>query len=394
MRIEVLVDVKTTLGEGPLWDVEQERLYWIDSFDGRVFRATAAGSEIRCWDVPQKIGSMALRKDGAGAVVSLARGFHLLDFKTGDVELIVDPEPGKSQQPAQRRQGRQARPLRRRLDGHDGGRAERRALSSRSRLLAAQARRRNHRLQRPVLESRTARPSISPTPGPARSGPTTTTSRPGRRPTGAPSSRSTRSRGGAADGSTVDAEGCLWNALVYDGRLVRYDPTGRVDRVIDMPVKKVTSVMFGGPKLGYSLRHLDGQATAAALSRRRVAARQSVRDLRSRDQRRCRSRVSAPSAVRSIENRWRVSSRPSWRRTMHNSYFERSHNGDLASDEAPSGLFCSAKPFRLLVCLRTLCRPCPSPAPSQFFLANRIAVMFRKSEMTKVHLRMLRLVVV
>jgi L-arabinonolactonase len=61
MRIEVIVDVKTTLGEGPLWDAEQERLYWIDSFDGRVFRATAAGNEIRCWDVPQKIGSMALR---------------------------------------------------------------------------------------------------------------------------------------------------------------------------------------------------------------------------------------------------------------------------------------------------------------------------------------------
>src|ERR1700691_3151803 len=66
MRIEVIVDVKTTLGEGPLWDAEQERLYWIDSFDGRVFRATALGHEIRCWDVPQKIGSMALRKEATG----------------------------------------------------------------------------------------------------------------------------------------------------------------------------------------------------------------------------------------------------------------------------------------------------------------------------------------
>ncbi|MEP6564475.1 MAG: SMP-30/gluconolactonase/LRE family protein [Mesorhizobium sp.] len=61
MKIEVVVDVKTTLGEGPLWDVEQERLYWIDSFDGRVFRATADGREIRSWDVPMKISSMALR---------------------------------------------------------------------------------------------------------------------------------------------------------------------------------------------------------------------------------------------------------------------------------------------------------------------------------------------
>ena len=45
MRIEVLLDVKTTLGEGPLWDAEQERLYFIDSFDGRVFRTTVDGAE-------------------------------------------------------------------------------------------------------------------------------------------------------------------------------------------------------------------------------------------------------------------------------------------------------------------------------------------------------------
>jgi L-arabinonolactonase len=57
------------------------------------------------------------------------------------------------------------------------------------------------------------------------------------------------SPGGAADGSTVDAEGYLWNAQVYDGKLIRYAPDGKVDRVIEMPVKKVTSVMFGGPKL-------------------------------------------------------------------------------------------------------------------------------------------------
>ena len=40
------------------------------------------------------------------------------------------------------------------------------------------------------------------------------------------------SGGGAADGSTVDAEGYLWNAQVYDGKLVRYAPDGSVDRVI------------------------------------------------------------------------------------------------------------------------------------------------------------------
>src|SRR5712675_2832982 len=95
MQIDVLVDVKTTIGEGPFWDVQEQRLYWIDVVDGRVFRCTADGREVRAWDMPEPIGSMALRRSG-GAVVSLAKGFHFLDFRTGDVELIVDPEPGRT----------------------------------------------------------------------------------------------------------------------------------------------------------------------------------------------------------------------------------------------------------------------------------------------------------
>ncbi len=46
MKIDIVLDVKTILGEGPLWDVEQERLYWIDSFGLRVFRSTADGREL------------------------------------------------------------------------------------------------------------------------------------------------------------------------------------------------------------------------------------------------------------------------------------------------------------------------------------------------------------
>ena len=57
------------------------------------------------------------------------------------------------------------------------------------------------------------------------------------------------SQRGAADGSTVDTQAYLWNALVYDSKLVRYAPDGTIDRIIDMPVKKVTSVNFGGPNM-------------------------------------------------------------------------------------------------------------------------------------------------
>ena len=247
MRIEVLIDVKTILGEGPLWDVDEQRLYFIDSFGCNVFRCTADGREVRAWDVPAKIGSMALRKQG-GAVLSLANGFHFLDFKTGETQLIVDPEPDK---PANRindgKVDKRGRFVAGSMDTMEEGPTARSTASIR------------------ICRCTSSTTSIIVSNGPCWS--------PDGRTfyfadtwsgeiwaydydldTGAVSNRRTfckvdRSRGGAADGSTVDAEGCLWNALVYDGRLVRYTPDGKVDRIIEMPVKKVTSVMFGGPDL-------------------------------------------------------------------------------------------------------------------------------------------------
>ena len=247
MRIEVLVDVKTILGEGPLWDVEEQRLYWIDSFGMNVFRATADGREIRAWDVPQKIGSMALRKSG-GAVVSLARGFHFLDLRTGDVDLIVDPEPGRTNN---------------RLNDGKVDRRGRFIAGSMDTMEEGP----NGALYRldPDLSLHKLDDKIIVSNGPCWSPDSKTfyfaDTWSGEiwkydydLATGSVANRRTfakvdRSRGGAADGSTVDAEGCLWNALVYDGRLVRYRPDGSVDRIIEMPVKKVTSVMFGGPAL-------------------------------------------------------------------------------------------------------------------------------------------------
>jgi len=247
MRIEVLVDVKTILGEGPLWDVEEPRLYWIDSFGMNVFRATADGQEIRAWDVPQKIGSMALRKSG-GAVVSLARGFHFLDFRTGDVELIVDPEPGRTNNRLNDgKVDRRGRFIAGSMDTMEEGPSG--ALYRLDPDLSL------HKLDDKIIVSNG--PCWSPDSKTFYFADTWS----GEiwqydydLATGSVANRRTfakvdRSRGGAADGSTVDAEGCLWNALVYDGRLVRYRPDGSVDRIIEMPVKKVTSVMFGGPAL-------------------------------------------------------------------------------------------------------------------------------------------------
>lgn len=54
---------------------------------------------------------------------------------------------------------------------------------------------------------------------------------------------------GIPDGLTVDAEGFVWSAQWYGSQVVRYDPDGKVERRIKMPVKQVSSVGFGGPDL-------------------------------------------------------------------------------------------------------------------------------------------------
>ncbi len=54
---------------------------------------------------------------------------------------------------------------------------------------------------------------------------------------------------GMPDGLAVDAQGYVWGAHWGGWRITRYDPDGRIDRVIDLPVPQVTSVAFGGAGL-------------------------------------------------------------------------------------------------------------------------------------------------
>lgn len=54
---------------------------------------------------------------------------------------------------------------------------------------------------------------------------------------------------GRPDGATVDSGGLIWIAIYGAGKVVAYRPDGRVERTISLPVKLVSSVMFGGEKL-------------------------------------------------------------------------------------------------------------------------------------------------
>lgn len=54
---------------------------------------------------------------------------------------------------------------------------------------------------------------------------------------------------GYPDGLTIDAQDHIWGAHWAGWRLTRYRPDGSIDRVLDMPVERITSCCFGGPEM-------------------------------------------------------------------------------------------------------------------------------------------------
>lgn len=54
---------------------------------------------------------------------------------------------------------------------------------------------------------------------------------------------------GRPDGATVDADGCYWICAIDAGQVLRFTPEGKLDRALELPVKKPTMCAFGGPQL-------------------------------------------------------------------------------------------------------------------------------------------------
>ncbi len=56
-------------------------------------------------------------------------------------------------------------------------------------------------------------------------------------------------RDGVPDGMTVDAQGFVWSANWFGSCIIRLDPDGKEERRIQTPAKQTSSVMFGGKDL-------------------------------------------------------------------------------------------------------------------------------------------------
>jgi sugar lactone lactonase YvrE len=80
---------------------------------------------------------------------------------------------------------------------------------------------------------------------------------------------------GVPDGATIDTDGCYWLAQPRASQICRYTPDGRKDTVIELPVSKPTMCAFGGSNLnvlyittnsfGFSEEELKEQPLAGSL---------------------------------------------------------------------------------------------------------------------------------
>ena len=246
MKITRLELPRCSVGEGPVWDVAEQALYYIDILEKRVFRWDPATSDLKTWDVPEIIGSMALREQG-GAVVALGTGVHTLDFATGAVAqltLLDPPDPevqladGKVDRAGRFVFGTSHRTMKEprggvyslgpgggltQLDGDvflgngpcwsPDNRTFYHADSLRHLIYAY-----DYDLETGQATNR--RPFFDSSPW-----------------------------GPIPDGATVDAEGNVWTAICEGGVVLCLSPAGEVLREIAFPTRIPASVMFFGPEL-------------------------------------------------------------------------------------------------------------------------------------------------
>jgi sugar lactone lactonase YvrE len=247
MKITRLDVPQCSVGEGPVWDVQSQRFYWIDILEKAVYRLDPASGATQRWSVPNIIGSMAIRQHG-GAIVALANGVHTLDFDTGECRLLAgSPDLNEQVQLADGKVDRRGRFI---VGSSDRGMKEARGKLYVLDPGATSLREIDHDIflangpcwspdDRLFYHADSIRKQIYAYDYDIERGTVTN-----RRPFA-----STADLGGIPDGATVDAEGCVWSAICEGGKLVRFRPDGSIERIVAMPLKLPGSVMFGGPDL-------------------------------------------------------------------------------------------------------------------------------------------------
>ena len=91
---ELLLDAKSPLGEGPIWDIHRQVLWWTDILGRVVHCYNPIDGTNRTWVIGQMVGTLVIAKCGE-LVLAAQNGFLRFNPQTGATESIVDPEPGQ-----------------------------------------------------------------------------------------------------------------------------------------------------------------------------------------------------------------------------------------------------------------------------------------------------------
>ncbi|MCH5584441.1 SMP-30/gluconolactonase/LRE family protein [Shimazuella sp. AN120528] len=92
--IDLILDAKAELGEGPSWDACRKVLYWVDITRFRLHVYNPYTKEHTVFNTGQYIGAVVPRQSG-GVVMAMEHGFYAFDFETKKMTLIGTVELDK-----------------------------------------------------------------------------------------------------------------------------------------------------------------------------------------------------------------------------------------------------------------------------------------------------------
>jgi D-xylonolactonase len=239
---QLLVDCRCKTGENPLWHPTEKRLYWLDIPRGTIFRLDPATAEYEVVYFGEVTGGFTIQEDGA--LLLFGVGGVVRQFRDGMVTPIMAALPGEAHT---RFNDAIADPLGRAISGtmaydrpgeegslylfeRDGSAKRLWGGFHLSNGLGFSP------VQRHLYHADSTARTITRYDYDVSTG---SLSQP------QPFARLADSDG-VPDGLTVDAEGFVWLAVWDGARLIRFAPDGAIEREIPFPVKKVSSLTFGG----------------------------------------------------------------------------------------------------------------------------------------------------
>lgn len=234
------------LGEGPLWSLGTQSLFWVDILGQRLNRLSLGDGAVEEWSVPEMIGWVIERREWPGFIAGLQSGFAELSLDPLRVNPIVDPEP--------------RRPDNRMNDAKAD--AAGRIWAGTMPLTADRPDGALYRFDPDRSVTRVDsgyRIANGPAIAPEGDWIYHTDSGLGliyRFPVDADGVLGKRelfvefeSGWGTPDGMTFDSDGGLWVACWGASRVLRFSPDGRPDEAIELPASQITSCAFAGDAL-------------------------------------------------------------------------------------------------------------------------------------------------